>query len=278
MAKVNNFPELSNDIRSFQASVYESGYNLALKYEEESVYFSENNGVIYVYITEVAAKFNKRPADWLRLKQTKEYLRIYSQVSRIPTKELFMVRKGGCDKKSQGTWLYKDVALEFARWLNPKFSIWCNNRIMELMFICKMRYMGLSVSINQHDTGEFVCGDDFVFDFNTDFMQEFFCFMKRYKMGMNGVRKRFKTYILSDSNIGLYKIGKSENIKDRIKSLSTGNVYINLVAYIDVDIERELHERFERKRLQGEWFRLSKEEIDEVIKEYGFVIAKTMYY
>lgn len=33
----------------------------------------------------------------------------------------------------QGTWVHEDVALEFARWLSPKFAIWCNDRIKELL-------------------------------------------------------------------------------------------------------------------------------------------------
>ena len=29
--------------------------------------------------------------------------------------------------------MHEDVAMEFARWLSPKFAIWCNDRIKELM-------------------------------------------------------------------------------------------------------------------------------------------------
>jgi hypothetical protein len=32
-----------------------------------------------------------------------------------------------------GTWMHEDVAIEFARWLNPKFAIWCNDRIKEIL-------------------------------------------------------------------------------------------------------------------------------------------------
>jgi phage antirepressor YoqD-like protein len=35
--------------------------------------------------------------------------------------------------QKQGTWMHEDVALEFARWLSPKFAIWCNDRIKELI-------------------------------------------------------------------------------------------------------------------------------------------------
>ena len=31
--------------------------------------------------------------------------------------------------------MHEDVALEFARWLSPAFSIWCNDRIKELLTV-----------------------------------------------------------------------------------------------------------------------------------------------
>ena len=45
--------------------------------------------------------------------------------------DLVTVIKGG--NGEQGTWMHEDVALEFARWLSPKFAIWCNRRIKELL-------------------------------------------------------------------------------------------------------------------------------------------------
>ena len=29
--------------------------------------------------------------------------------------------------------MHEDVAIEFARWLSPAFSIWCNDKIKELL-------------------------------------------------------------------------------------------------------------------------------------------------
>lgn len=36
---------------------------------------------------------------------------------------LIVTTNGG---QIQGTWMHEDVALEFARWLNPAFAIWCH--------------------------------------------------------------------------------------------------------------------------------------------------------
>ena len=39
----------------------------------------------------------------------------------------------GSPSNGGGTWMHEDVALEFARWLSPRFAIWCNDRIKELL-------------------------------------------------------------------------------------------------------------------------------------------------
>jgi phage antirepressor YoqD-like protein len=47
--------------------------------------------------------------------------------------DLVVVKQGGSDLNNTGTWFHEDVAMEFARWLAPKFGIWCNDRIKELL-------------------------------------------------------------------------------------------------------------------------------------------------
>jgi len=42
--------------------------------------------------------------------------------------------KGSKNGKSiQGTWLHKDLAVKYAEWLDPKFSIWISQKIFELV-------------------------------------------------------------------------------------------------------------------------------------------------
>jgi len=75
-------------------------------------------------------------------------------------------------------------------------------------------------------------------------------------------------YLLSTSD-GEYKIGISttKNLKKRIKTLETGNsskielvnTYISELSSL---IERTLHREFGHKKIKGEWFDLS---IDEVL-------------
>ena len=62
---------------------------------------------------------------------------------------------------------------------------------------------------------------------------------------------------------GLIKIGKSSNINQRSNQLNSKMIYT-----IDGDFEKELHEFFEHKRIDGEWFLLSDDDIEYVKSRY----------
>lgn len=90
----------------------------------------DNGDKVMVNATEMAKPFCKNTKDWLRLKSTKDLIETLSAVRQISLTNLVAVYQGG---DNQGTWMHEDVAMEFARWLSPKFAIWCNDRIKELM-------------------------------------------------------------------------------------------------------------------------------------------------
>lgn len=95
----------------------------------------DDNGGIMINATEMAKSFDKRPVDWLRLPTTIDFIKGLTEVrkSHFDNYQAVMTIKGGSDLSKQGTWFHEDVALEFARWLSPKFAIWCNDRIKELL-------------------------------------------------------------------------------------------------------------------------------------------------
>ena len=84
-----------------------------------------------VNATNMAKKFGKQVTKWLNTQQTKDFLQSLSEVRKCTSADLVQVRRGG-EPQAQGTWMHEDVAMEFARWLSPKFAIWCNDRIKEL--------------------------------------------------------------------------------------------------------------------------------------------------
>ena len=99
-------------------------------YEGTPISFSNQDGVM-VNATQMAKPFGKRVADFLNTQQTKDFIDELADVRKIVSADLVRVVKGG--NKQQGTWMHEDVALELARWLSPKFAIWCNDRIKELL-------------------------------------------------------------------------------------------------------------------------------------------------
>ena len=91
-------------------------------------------------------------------------------------------------------------------------------------------------------------------------------------------------YIIEANNA--YKIGKANNIQDRIADLQTGNQYeLKLFTSFSCDTEQEaysleanLHRMFAHKSLQGEWFRLDFTDLTYVktaTKEKLLTVVKT---
>ena len=97
-------------------------------YEGSNVTFSKGENVM-VNANEMAKAFGKLPADFLKTKRTKEFIKELAAMKKIIASDLVQVVNGD----NGGTWMHEDVALEFARWLSPKFAIWCNDRIKELL-------------------------------------------------------------------------------------------------------------------------------------------------
>ena len=93
-------------------------------YLGHTITFDITDGMM-INATEMSRAFGKRPAKWLELPSTKEYINTLEAV-RLSDRLIITVN-------GVGTWMHEDVAIEFARWLSPKFAIWCNDRIKELL-------------------------------------------------------------------------------------------------------------------------------------------------
>ena len=100
---------------------------IELKYEDLTCRFTED---AWFNATEVAAKFGKRPTDWLKLDSTKQYIKALAENLRSEESALLKTSKG---KGKNGTWFHPRLAVPFARWLNVEFSIWCDVQIDQLI-------------------------------------------------------------------------------------------------------------------------------------------------
>jgi phage antirepressor YoqD-like protein len=101
--------------------------NQIFKYQGNDITFQIGNGDVMVNATEMARPFGKRAGEWIRLPSTQNYLDALEAMGKSHRSRLVYTENG------VGTWLHEDMALEFARWLSPRFAIWCNDRVKELM-------------------------------------------------------------------------------------------------------------------------------------------------
>ncbi len=91
------------------------------------------------------------------------------------------------------------------------------------------------------------------------------------KFSNNGMKRKYKTYLMYEKSFNAYKIGKAINPNKREKTLSAEFPNITLFAICDKNIERKLHLEFSHKKLRGEWFNLNNNDL-KVIMKYGFKI------
>jgi len=78
-----------------------------------------------------------------------------------------------------------------------------------------------------------------------------------------------------------YKIGSTGNIKKRLAVLQASNprkVHLIIAAvFVDYkDVEKTMQKRFQKKRVSGEWFELSKEDVSFIFKMIEFLHYHTL--
>ena len=84
----------------------------------------------------------------------------------------------------------------------------------------------------------------------------------------------------NDWNPMFYKIGFAEDPEARINGMKTAAPAISLYKVIKTDTmrktEKKLHNHFSKERVGGEWFRLTAEQLEWLVKEYGFEDYETV--
>lgn len=90
------------------------------------------NGTLVVFneegwlnATDYAVKHGKRVDVWLRNQETSEYISALCEISNTTKNGYLKTRRGN----NGGTWLHPKLAVMFARWLDPRFAIWCDTQI-----------------------------------------------------------------------------------------------------------------------------------------------------
>lgn len=106
--------------------------NEVFMYQGSEITFQLESGSMKINASQMAKPFGMKakPTFWLRTGQAKEYIKALTELQKCNLVDLLEVVHGG---DRNGTWMHEILALEFARWLNPKFGIWCNLKVRELL-------------------------------------------------------------------------------------------------------------------------------------------------
>jgi len=89
----------------------------------------------YIYATGLCKVVDKKPNDWLKLKDTKELI---SKLEKSKGQEASVfqyleIYKGKSTKYKVGTWIYPDLGIELAKWCSPSFSLQVSKWFRELV-------------------------------------------------------------------------------------------------------------------------------------------------
>ncbi|WP_397448119.1 KilA-N domain-containing protein [Pseudomonas sp. NA-150] len=96
-------------------------------YEGQAVRFNSDG---WINATDVAKRFGKKPAEWLRLPDTSKYMDALARHLNVGESHLLTQSSKG---RSGGTWLHPKLAVSFARWLDVDFAVWCDLHIDALL-------------------------------------------------------------------------------------------------------------------------------------------------
>lgn len=82
----------------------------------------------FVNLTQMCQANGKRLDHWKELKATKQYIEELENQS--PESRVLDSINGG---SNPGTWGHPSLAINLARWISPKFAVWCDGHIFNLM-------------------------------------------------------------------------------------------------------------------------------------------------
>lgn len=79
--------------------------------------------------TLAAERFGRRVDHWLANQETQDYIEALCSLSNTRKSGYLKTKRG----QGGGTWLHPKLAVRFAQWLDPKFAVWCDHQIDNLL-------------------------------------------------------------------------------------------------------------------------------------------------
>ncbi|MGF7497876.1 KilA-N domain-containing protein [Kingella kingae] len=92
----------------------------------------------FLNATQIASHFGKQTKDYLKTQPTQEYIAalaesLSNRSKILVDKNQLVIIKKGSSVNGGGTWLHPKLAIHFARWLDPKFAVWCDEQIEQII-------------------------------------------------------------------------------------------------------------------------------------------------
>lgn len=84
-------------------------------------------------MTSAAKHFKKDLSNFWKAPATQEYVQALSSSVNLTDLELIQAIPGNRYVTDRGTWAHPKLAVFFARWLDVRFSVWCDSVIDELL-------------------------------------------------------------------------------------------------------------------------------------------------
>lgn len=121
------------------------------EYLGNKIEFKMIDGNVYTNANQMANGFggSDKLKNWKSSPNTKRYIEALEKSlgKNYPT-ELILVNQGG-KAKEQGTWIHEKLILNFARYLNVEFELWCDEQIATLLREGKVELQPKPMSIQQ---------------------------------------------------------------------------------------------------------------------------------
>ena len=105
------------------------------EYLGNTIQFKMVEGHVYANANKMAEGFggNPRLRDWKASANTKRYIEaLEKSLEKFSPTKLMIVNQGG-KANEQGTWIHEKLILNFARYLNVEFELWCDEQITTLL-------------------------------------------------------------------------------------------------------------------------------------------------
>lgn len=106
------------------------------EYSGNTIEFKMIEGHVYANANQMANGFGgtQKLKDWKRSSNTQRYIEALEKVmGKNSTSQLILSKKGNTKEFEQGTWIHEKLVLNFARYLNVEFELWCDEQIATLL-------------------------------------------------------------------------------------------------------------------------------------------------